>query len=93
VINWSRERAKQVRSCFVEPRGKKIALYFIPVSEHFDFELADALTELNTDLVQKFNIGLVEVYQVPERELERFLDQSARPIYGERPKSHPAVAS
>jgi hypothetical protein len=92
VHNWAAERAKLVRACYCAPRGGRIQLFFIPVSGQFDFDLADALAELNDELVRGFNIGMIEVRQVPGDELDRFLDiTSARQVYGEQRQPHPAV--
>jgi hypothetical protein len=72
-----------VRAAFCAPRGTRTVLFFIPVSDRFDFDLADELTVLNMELVNKFNIGMVEVRQIPWDEIDRFLDPgSARQVYG-----------
>lgn len=90
VRGWAEAHAGHVRACYCAARGARVVLFFVPATEQFDFDLADALAELNSRLVREFNIGIVEVGQVPADELARFLDvESARQVYGEprRPPS------
>ncbi len=92
VRDWAGQHASRIRSCFCAPRGSQIALYFSPALDRFDFDLADELASLNGELVKYFNIGMIEIHQVPESELDRFIDQSsARLVYGQHRKSHPPV--
>ncbi|MCC7290763.1 MAG: hypothetical protein IT449_01730 [Phycisphaerales bacterium] len=89
---WAADSAGRVRSCYCAPRGSVLLLFFCPSSPTFDFELADRLAELNLELNQKFNLGAVEVHQVPLGELDRFVDtESALLVYGEHFKSPAAV--
>jgi hypothetical protein len=93
VQRWTAARAASVRACFAAARGARVALYFVPPHDQFDFDLAEQLAELNAELVKRFNIGMVEIYQIPWAELDRFINpKSARQIYGtEQPAAHPAV--
>ena len=89
---WSRVHASHVRSCFCTPVGARDTLFFSPMGESFDFGLAEKLTDLNADLINKFNLGMVEVRQIPWSQLDRFLDpEKARVVYGDRPEPHQAV--
>lgn len=89
---WSAGRSERVRSCYCAPRGSVLLLFFSPSSPTFDFELADGLAELNLELNQKFNLGAVEVHQVPLNEIDRFVDtESALLVYGEHFKSPATV--
>ncbi|MGB7158801.1 MAG: hypothetical protein WBD40_12080 [Tepidisphaeraceae bacterium] len=92
VEGWASEHADKVVECFAMPRDARVVLFVIPSSPHYDFDLADELVELNTHLMKAFNIGMVELHQVPEAEVERFLDPShAKRIYGRPGEARPAV--
>jgi len=92
VSSWCSQRATHIRSCLASPRGGKIVFFFIPPGEHFDFDLADDMSNLNREIIQQFNIGMIEVYQLPWAEVWNFMHaDSARLIYGEQPSAHPAV--
>jgi len=77
VRQWSRTHEARVQACYAAPRGASIGLYFIPRTEGFDFDLADDLAPLNRDLVKSFNIGMIEIHQIPERERDRFISPDA----------------
>jgi hypothetical protein len=90
VSNWAQAR-EEIRACHAS-FGSRIALFFVPKTDSFDFDLADALVQLNAQLVSQFNVGMVEVRQIPFAEVDRFLDPtSARTIYGEGLAAHPTV--
>ena len=83
VAQWCAGRASKIHSCYCFPRGPQICLFVTPNSESYDFDLADELTELSLTLLRQFNVGTVEVYQVPHGELGRFIDpHSSRHIHG-----------
>lgn len=85
VGEWAGERRTVVRSCYCAAKIQKIVLYFLPVSASFDFDLADQIVDLNVQLMQRFNVGMVESHQIPWDEADRFLTAgSARFVYGER---------
>ncbi|HUU97587.1 MAG TPA: hypothetical protein VM487_17770 [Phycisphaerae bacterium] len=86
VSDWAGDRADKVRACCCAPHGASVTFFVAPRSEQFDFDLSDAMTELNAELVQRFNVGPVELHQVPWDEMDRFLDiRMARVVYGEAP--------
>ncbi len=86
--HWAEQRAAKVRACFCAPVNSRVVLYFVPNSKSFDFDLADGLAELNAELVKRFNVGMVEIHQVPWEELDRFVDiESSRRVYGEQRES------
>jgi len=74
VAQWAGRHAERVRSCYCVPVGARITLFFSPRSDSFDFDLAELLAELNADLNKQFNLGMVEVRQVPFQQIDRFLD-------------------
>lgn len=83
VREWTAARADRIAACYCAPRGAKTVLFFIPTSRQFDFDLGDELADLNGRLVREFNVGLIEVGQIPAAEVDRFLDPaSARLVYG-----------
>ncbi|MFP4052951.1 MAG: hypothetical protein ACLFV7_03705 [Phycisphaerae bacterium] len=73
VEKWIGDRSGRVLSCHAVPRGIGIALFFVPAAESFDFDLADELVGLSANLVRHFNVGPVEIHQIPQDELERFV--------------------
>ena len=76
VQDFSKENSSLISECYAVPRNAKTVLSFVPVSEAFDFELAEKLAKLQFDFQQRFvNIlGAIEVGQVPSWDLRRFLD-------------------
>jgi len=93
--SWCTDHSDKVRSCFCSPVGARITLFFSPGSEAYDFDLAELLAELNSRLNKQYNIGMVEVRQVPWSQIDRFIDpEKARLIYGdERPASPESMAT
>lgn len=88
VRSWAEERAGQVRCCYCVPRSTRMVLFFCPATAQFDFALADELVELNLALRQDFNVGVVEVQQIPWDEASRFFQSdAARWVYGQRMQS------
>jgi hypothetical protein len=84
VAQWAKEHSASVDACFIEPRPRCTMLFFVPKSAHFDFDLADELVKLNVQVVKDFNVGMVETHQIPDSELDRFLNPPmARQIYGD----------
>ncbi len=83
VNSWIEKRTDAVSRCFIVPRGAKICLFFIPQSRTFDFKLASELAPLNIQLFRNFNVGMVEVLQIPEDEIERFIGAGGRLNDGE----------
>jgi hypothetical protein len=92
VSEWTKKKTASVEACYIEPRPRCIMLFFVPVSKSFDFDLATDLVELNAKLIKDFNVGMVEIHQIPRGELDRFLNPSmAKQIYGESRKPHQTV--
>ena len=84
VRRWVREQGLESRivACYAVPRGAGTGLFFVPQSNGFDFDLADQLAKLNIQLMRGFNIGPVEVHQLPKDELDRFVvPEAALEIY------------
>jgi len=91
---WCSERSARVSGCYLEGRGSKILLLFIPTGTRFNFDLADELAVLNRELVAGFNIGMVEVGQIPAGDVDRFLDlEKARLVYGNSSEASGSVAA
>ncbi|MBU0717397.1 MAG: hypothetical protein KJ749_04040 [Planctomycetes bacterium] len=83
VLEWCTERSERISVCHCAPMTSKIVFFLAPTAGHFDFSLADEMADLNRDLRRNFNMGMVELHQVPENELDRFLPlDSARKVYG-----------
>jgi hypothetical protein len=92
VKEWATKSNELARSVLIAPRGGKLALFVSPMGNTFDFDLADSLVQLNTLLAQKFNVGMVEILQIPSEEVDRFVDGSkARVLYGNQAGSHQPV--
>ena len=92
VRKWASDNSSSVRSCYCVPIGPAVVLFVSPKSACFDFDLADRLAEMNLDWKRSFNVGMVEVHQVPWAELDQFIDpDSTTPVYGEHFKSSQTV--
>lgn len=82
VAAWCADHSGKVNLAFLVPRPSQLALFFAHSDSQFDFDLADEMTELSSQLVHEFNIGMVDMYQVPKAEISRFVDQArAKLIY------------
>ncbi len=80
---WCQERADRVLACYVAPRSNRVVLHVIPASDAFDFDLAEQLVELQTQIAQQFRIGHCEVGQIPRTEMDRFINlDAAQKIHG-----------
>lgn len=94
VQQWAEAHSIKVRSCFFTTKGANVVLYVAPKSQRFDFDLADQIVDLNTELMQKYNVGMIEINQIPWDELDRFLDlETTKKVYGEQPESSPPVGT
>jgi hypothetical protein len=92
VANWSKDRKDLIHSCYSLPQNSGMVLFFVVKADEFDFQLAGQLVDLNTHLITEFNIGMIEVQQIPHREMDRFINQeTAKRIYGSSVESHQAV--
>ena len=94
VLRWASDeaRAQRIRGCYAAPRQTGISLFFVPRSDCFDFDLADELAVLNTQLIQSYNIGPLEIGQIPAGELERFLVPEEAVLIYDADGSHQSVA-
>lgn len=82
VSNWAAQRADRILACYAVPRGIGIGLFFVPRSESFDFDLAEELADLTSKLVRTYNVGPVEIHQIPDDEKVRFIgSNTAREVY------------
>lgn len=80
---WCQQRPA-VRSCYCAPRGARVIFFVAPVAESFDFDLADAMALFTLDLLKSFNVGAIELLQVPWDNFDRFIDpETAQHVYGE----------
>jgi hypothetical protein len=95
VQGWLDKQSARVRACYCAPRRTRVILFFVPATDQFDFDLADDLAALNGELTKNFNVGMVEMGQVPADEVDRFLDREHTPLVwgadGRQPESHPTV--
>jgi hypothetical protein len=83
VATWCGQRKEYVAECWAAPRGNKVLLFFVPGGTQFNFDLAEELADLNRDIMNDFNIGAIEVGQIPATQIARFLDpEKATQIYG-----------
>lgn len=93
IYSWIQEHLDKIVSCYAVPRNVGTALFFVPQSNSFDFDLADLLAELSVSL-RKYNVGPVEIHQIPECELDRFIiPEMSVEIYSHAKQSHSTVAS
>jgi hypothetical protein len=84
VRDFAEDHADRVAECYAVPRNTKTVLSFVPKTQGFDFDLADALASLQFDFQERFGklVGAIEVGQVPAWDLRRFLDpDEAQRIY------------
>ncbi len=94
VSKWATERTDRIVACYAVPRGAGMCLFFIPSSESFDFDLADQLAELNSELIRTYCVGPVEIHQIPTNEMPRFIaPNTAREVYPNAQRPHNAMAS
>lgn len=92
VTAWAQEHVAKVTAAYAVPGGAGIRLFVVPKSETFDFDLADELADLNRELVQKFNVGTVEIHQVPADEVSRFVvPEEARQVFSDANGTHQPV--
>jgi hypothetical protein len=94
VSEWCTRRADKIKCCLAQGRGAKVLLLFVPLSEKFDFALATELAVLNRELVTHLNIGMVELGQIPDSDISRFLEvERTKIIYGKSPQASEPVAA
>jgi len=89
VKGWVHEHESRVSLCYCAARGSQITFFFVPSSDTFDFDLADELVSLNSELVTSFNVGMVEIHQIPGGDVDRFLNpDESRLVYGDDRSAH-----
>jgi hypothetical protein len=83
VDDWIRERASErVVACYYLDRAR-VTFVFVVRGDEFDFELADLLAPLSATLLREYNVGMIELGQISQTELGRFLDPTqAKLVYG-----------
>ncbi|MGC4030765.1 MAG: hypothetical protein QM754_03305 [Tepidisphaeraceae bacterium] len=82
VREWAAERDNRIDGCYATARPTKLVVFVTPVSSTYDFDLADEITSLNRELLRNYNVGYVELAQVPRGQMDRFVHpQQVRPIY------------
>lgn len=92
ITQWCESHGDAIQSCCVAPLGPRMAVFVVPQTRSFNFDLADELARLNVELVQTFNVGMVETHQIPATELNRFVDPAiAKWVYGRTSASHQSV--
>lgn len=96
IHEWLQQekRSEKIIGCYAVPRGPGIGVFFILRNNQFDFDFADQLAVLNTELVRQFNVGSVEMHQLPNDEMDRFIVRdSAIEIYADDTRPHEAVVT
>lgn len=92
IAEWCQQRSAKITAAYLIPRPSQLAVYLVRDQSRFDFDLADESTELVTDLIRDYSLGMFELFQIPPDEVERFVDVSYhQPIYGQAGSTHRAV--
>ena len=73
VEEWATEHNEHIFACYAAPRGASIGLYFVAQTSSFNFDLADMLAPMNREWLKQFNVGMIEVHQIPESQVDRFI--------------------
>lgn len=86
VHQWAKSRTGDIDGCYVSPIEGGLAVFVVPRTDRYDFELCDAPTDLDIALSQKYPLCRCDVLQIPGKDPERlrtFLDpQRAILIHG-----------
>jgi len=80
VGEWARQHEDAVERVYAVPRGSRLIFFVVPRGTRFHFDLADEMATLNIDLVKSFNVGTVELRQIPRGEVERFIGEQATEV-------------
>ncbi|MCA9242824.1 MAG: hypothetical protein KDA32_02625 [Phycisphaerales bacterium] len=91
-LEWCNENSERISSCYFVSCGGKLNFFMVTTSGSFDFDLADALTELSGRIVTGYNLGEagVEVLQIPLSEWRRFIDpNSSVRVFGDALRESP----
>jgi hypothetical protein len=62
---WSENEKGRVKECFVSLRDNRLAITVVPMTQGFDFDLANAVTALDSNIAREFKSCPSEVLQVP----------------------------
>lgn len=83
---WALAHAKSIRAIYVGPQEFHVIAFVVPVSDHFDFDLAEKVAELAHELTKKFPAARPDAIEVPGASadnLQRFVNlEEALLIYG-----------
>ncbi len=74
---WVESSKGRVRACYLSPGDGHISVFFVPSSDTYDFDLGDALNDLEVELATNFKVVPTEVLQIPgdtSERLEAFVD-------------------
>jgi hypothetical protein len=80
VRQWC-QTSGRVRMALVDIRSNKVLFYFVPQSDRYDLMLGGEMTALEVELGGSAGIGYVETLQVPDRSLERFVEQRSLMVW------------
>ena len=93
VADWANRQAERVRNVVVVGRGGKLILMLLPTDEAFDFDLAEASSDLRFDLMKLFSaVGEIDILQVPVWDWQRFFGRdeviaSYGPVFADAPEA------
>jgi len=75
IAQWVNTQAtSHITGWILVQKGSQLTGYFCPQSESFDFVLADELADLSIYIVRNFNVGPLELLQIPFKDRGRFID-------------------
>lgn len=96
VNHWAIQHQDRVLACYAAPRGGQVVVFVIPKSDHFSFDLADLVVDLDIEITQKFQSIPAEVLQIPgasNSQFNSFVDPKiAKHLYGPDIVTQGAVA-
>ncbi len=67
VRRWAARHSTRVRRCLAVQRDDQIAVFVVPRSGRYDFDLSDLLTGLDLELAEQFRACPCDVLQMPYR--------------------------
>lgn len=68
VAKWAEKQP--VRTCYAAQRDMRIAVFVVPESGKFDFDLVEGINSLDLELSEKFQACPCDVLQAPDLDLE-----------------------
>lgn len=82
VYEWCKAHRDRVAQCWLTVRSGQVVVFVAPPGDRFDFALADAMTDLSVLLSRDHDDFPSDMFQVPQRELDTFVDiQRAMHVY------------